>query len=181
MEILNETYYGKSKRLIECENLFAKIKKSLETDIKINVNKSPEMKKLRENLQKEFGFEEIKLVVNPNYSAVNASTIKFLYNKKVDLKNDLKMICSKNGIRYANPKDKKIYIEFFAGIITKCTPEQIIATLLHEIGHNFYITEVTNRFTRLDAIMNKHIEFCKLFRKNSKEISKEKNKNRWTL
>ena len=166
MEILNETYYGKSKKLIECESLIAKIKDSLEKDPKQNVNKLPEMKKLRENLQKEFGFEEIKLVVNPNYVAVNALTLKFLYNKKVMYQKDLKMICSKNGIRYKDPKNKKIYIEIYAGLITKSTPEQIIATLLHEIGHNFYITEVSGRFVKLDQIMEKYIQFCKEFRKN---------------
>lgn len=171
MQILNEVYFGRNSNLEECQKDIEVIKDSLMNNIKQNVNKLPEMADFKKRLALEFGFEEVRFYINPDYTYLNAVTMHFLTNKKVEMTQEsLKMVYNKSGIRYKNPKGKIVFIETGARIITDLTPEGIMSVILHEIGHNFYISDINFRFYQLNKVIDEHIKFCKMFKQNCKKL-----------
>ena len=141
--LLTERYYGKHPELLECEKLIASMSETLKKNPAWNPMESKENLMLMQRLQDLFNFEEFVIVwknyVFPQFSP-NAMTLPFgyLYTKKPEFET----VETSNGIQFKRAKGKLFFMLIDAGIIrhTKMTPPEVLAVILHEIGHNFDIS-----------------------------------------
>ena len=154
MEVLNEIYFGKVISLQQIEDVINKLKSKYGIDGRKNprliykeINRDPFVAKIGEYIRNEFGFGEVIVTIAAD-SKMRASTMSFLADKHgiaymdelkgVNIKNTL--VVTSNGIRYDNSKFKpNILIVISTGILFSpyVTTEELIAVLLHEIGHSF--------------------------------------------
>lgn len=156
---VTEAYFGKTKNLMEVEKLIGKIIRELTVDFKdvgkriINapkINKSKENKQIEALLCKEFGFKEMILHWDGS-PTLNAWTVTHGIIKLADGSEPTLPIKSGEG-KYYDSKHKYIcVVNIYAGFIDAKTPaEEIVACILHEIGHNFACTPVVNVVSMLE-------------------------------
>ena len=156
---VTEAYFGKTKNLMEVEKLIGKIIKELTVNFKdigkriINapkINKSKENKQIEALLCKEFGFKEMVLHWDGS-PTLNAWTVTHGIIKLADGSEPALPIKSGEG-KYYDSKHKYIcVVNIYAGFIDAKTPaEEIVACILHEIGHNFACTPVVNMVSMLE-------------------------------
>jgi hypothetical protein len=144
--IVNEAYIGKTEILLEMEDQINKIRSSLRkfTDI----DKSKEVQKLNRLFEKQFGMEVFALhVIQSN--TVNAYTIPVNTRFDVALKSNIsKMVQGdpNTGYKFKEGNGLGIVCYIYYGLISnpEFTDAEILAVILHELGHNF-----------ADAIYNK--------------------------
>ena len=144
---LLETYYGKNPLLLKCEDDIKALKENfLKTNGNIN-NSTQEIDDICKNISLLFGFEKtyFKVVAEERY--MNAFTIPY-FVKESYAKNNKFFDLEKNqyGIRYKDPKGKFLYVYINSYLFRNCSSERIIAVILHEIGHNFFLVkeQITN-------------------------------------
>lgn len=139
---VSEGYAGKTKLLLDaercCNNIVAKIKKEGSLFTK-SINDDPNVTKLCASLKKQFGFGEMD--INFNTSTVpNAFTVPAV--SFCDAINGMPIFerpDKDSGKFYDKTHSYYAYVEVFHGIIVKLnlTGEELLAIILHEIGHNF--------------------------------------------
>ena len=163
MEPVQEAYFGKTKNLLEAEQILGQIINKLKlksidgipkrvVDKAISINQSKENKKLCECFQKEFGFKEM-VIRWDGRPTVNAFThgagglIKFASSGKPKLP-------VKQGDRYYDSQHEYICcVNVFAGLIDEgITKGELMAVILHEIGHNFECTPLNNLYLVTDYL-----------------------------
>lgn len=178
-QILKEAYFGGSKHLKEAEKHIADlIEIAKNSDSKFQLSKCATNKKLENALAKQFGVKSVnihwmrspyaaKLYTRPyitQFSGISEYINKKNYNLTKTFKNS----------------DKEIFLSGSDSFLTDVgfTPDEILAALLHEIGHNFDTTTLrmvtglpgfwcTKMFSRLamyidrvaDAIVRKFSDF----------------------
>lgn len=140
--LLQEAYYGKLPELEKIEKLLASISKKVKADPKkCNPNKYEENKEIEKLFCKLFGFKKSFLYWEP-FNAGNAYTVAlnalilFSDKKESIIKRDNKGFYDKSG--------KSILTVYASvGLILKdnLTPRELLATILHEIGHNFDVSK----------------------------------------
>lgn len=136
--LMQETYYGKLPEFEEIEKLFdsviAKIKKEKN---KSNPNKYPEIKKIQKIFCKIFGFKKTIIYWEPFNVAdgytLSMNTFLIFANKKENM-----IIKKKNGF-YDNSHSIVLTVYLSVGnvLTANLTSRELIAVILHEIGHNF--------------------------------------------
>lgn len=137
-EIIQESYYGKLPEFDELENLFdrinAKAKKVGYT--KSNPNKMPEHKKIEKIFTKLFGFKKTLIYWEP-YSAANAYTLSL--NTYMVFTDKKKSIVKRDGKGFYDSSHSIVLTVYISvGLLTTgLTSRELIAVILHEIGHNF--------------------------------------------
>lgn len=134
-DLFLEAYYGKSQTLLECEKVIQKIILKQKENPLSNINKYDENKILQQLLIKQFGFRDVIIYWNTStlvnvYTLVNSHVIQIMINKNV--------IKDKIGY-YDDTHTEVCVIQINSAIITNLnlSPTEIMAILLHEIGHNF--------------------------------------------
>ena len=147
-------YFGKVIALQQLEDIITKIKIKYESDAHTNpfvtyhaVNKDELVKKMADLIRDQFGFGEVIVTIS-NESKLRASTLSFMADKngiayldnlrEVNMKDAL--VVTREGIRYDTRKFKpSILIIISMGLMFSkyISSEQIVAALLHEIGHSF--------------------------------------------
>lgn len=138
VELLQETYFGKTKNLIEIEGLITIIKQQL-NDGK-NPNLSKELKSVCNLMQKEFNFENISIELFPSRK-INAYTIPlFLLGDFTD-KSQFTLVKDKNGIHYKDKTNKSLLIVLYTSLVEKFSSDEIVSIILHEVGHNFFLNK----------------------------------------
>lgn len=140
--VLNEAYYGKNKTLLEIEGLFAKISDDFKNNKNPNSNKEV-IEAIQNKLAYLFGFEKVIFSVFMNDTVLNAFTTPIFYNGNhtaTDKFYDL-VRSKEGGIKFKDPKGKTLYVYMFSYMFRNCTPDNIMAVLLHEIGHNFFLVK----------------------------------------
>lgn len=172
-KILLEDYFGKNPQLIRIEILFKTLtdriskdkgkidittsgKEKIGVEVNFNthfINETKELREIENILAKMFGFEEVNITVLGSTASANALTIPFYWSMG---QMEFETITSKTGIKFKNPKDKVLNIFLFEYNFTSFTPEQNTAILLHEVGHNFFLTNIYIRkfFMILGTINN---------------------------
>ena len=140
---LNEAYFPKPASIIKIERAFEKIVDKINKDKFWTPIGNPEIIELESAITKAFNFEDIVIQWNPSLAraAVNAATAPVVYI----VGNDPKAYAIKKtaqGYKFKN--NKGIYGLFFftQGLIhhVKLTPAELTAILLHEVGHNFFVS-----------------------------------------
>lgn len=139
-DMLNETYYGKNPLLLKNEENFKLLKEDfLKTNNNIN-NNSEVITDICKNFAKLFGFEKayFKVVAEERY--MNAFTIPFFIKESYAKDNKFFDVeRSQYGIRYKKPEGKILYIYVNSYLFRNCSTDNIMAIILHEIGHNFFL------------------------------------------
>lgn len=143
-QVMHEIYFGKNNELLEAERLIGKIRK-LVTNKKTNMKKINEMDDVlafNRIIKKLFGFKAFALIIEPSIY-INAYTIPISdnFNK---LYNGKHLRATNKGFKYDGTLSAFvcIYSSFFND--NMYTDNEILAVILHEIGHNFQISLKSN-------------------------------------
>lgn len=135
---LSEAYYGKLPEFVELEKAFEGLIKRAKADDyrKCNPNKYPENKKIQKIFTKVFGFKESFLYWEP-FAVANAYT----YSLNAFLVfTDKKKLIEKRPDKgfYDTSHDTLLTVYVSTGLLEKeLSARELIAVILHEIGHNF--------------------------------------------
>ena len=181
---LNEVYFGKQPELLEIEDLLDKLKLQYKKSDPMHndreyrtLSKDPILKKIAEKLKYTFGFKDAMITIwREEY--INAYTISFVANAKketvYDVDNnefkisDLKkaVIISNTGFKFKThvfPINLLVCFTIGALLGDKLSSEELIAILLHEIGHNF--TKTVLPLKKIDGRVDEKFadNFCAMY------------------
>lgn len=155
--VLNEIYFGKIPQLLIMEELFDKFKLSYK---KINIYKKPEqyrqlikdpiLKKIGKQICEGFGFKNTYITIS-KYEYINAYTLGVPRDKKgnaydenevpFDYKNFVGTVkITNSGFKFDSKKfGMNLLVCFTYGALFNkmLTTKELVAILLHEIGHTF--------------------------------------------
>jgi hypothetical protein len=136
-DIFQEAYYGKTKILLEAEKCLNQIVLKVTRDPSTIVDKTPENIRLQALLKKQFGFKEVNILWNntPGFMP-NACTL--IGVESLALGNFSYQIDNKNGY-YDSKHINYCVVQISSSMITYSgvTGSELLAIILHEIGHNF--------------------------------------------
>lgn len=137
IDVMTEAYYGKLPEFIAIEKLFDIITQKAHSEgIRTsNPNKYPELRKVEAIFRKVFGFKKVCIYFEP-YASPNAYTysmnILLFYSKKKE-----QVEKTSHGF-YDNSKSTSLGVFLSTGLFEiGLTSKELIACILHEIGHNF--------------------------------------------
>ena len=139
LETLHEAYIGKTPILLEIEDQVNKIR-AICNKFK-DIDKHAEVQKLNRLFEKQFGMDVFALhVVHEN--VINAYTIPVNTRFDIALKENIskKVTGSKDtGYRFKEGNNLAIVCTVYLGLLNcpDLTDEEIVAIILHELGHNF--------------------------------------------
>lgn len=137
--LINEAFVGKTETLLEMENQINKIRASIHKFTDINKNK--EVQKLNRLFEKQFGMEVFGLnIVQSNTIDAYSAPINTRFD--VVLKQNIsKMVegSKTTGYRFKEGNGLGIICYIHWGLLMNpdFTDEEILAVILHELGHNF--------------------------------------------
>ena len=142
-EILLEYYQGKTKELIKCEGYIREIIKEIKRDSVLNVTRKGMTRhnewntKLEKELANFFNLKEVKIYWDQGI--INAMTLTSNALIRPDLKTNWK-----NG----SLSNFKLYTVMYEDLIYRANlnEQEVLAVLLHEIGHNFYVCPISIGF-----------------------------------
>lgn len=136
--LVQESYYGKLPEFEQIEDLLRSVIEKVKKDPKkSNPNKFPEMKKIQKLFTKVFGFKKSIIYWEP-FSNENAYT--YSLNTFVILANKGKDYIKKGDRGFYDTSHTSVLTVYLSvGLIltSKLNEKQILACILHEIGHNF--------------------------------------------
>jgi hypothetical protein len=137
--ILNEAYFGKTKELLAAEQQLDKFRSKYLNSYTFNtrVNSDPDLLEFDRMMENIFGFECLTLQIY-NTDVFNAGTlpisnsIDFVFNKN-------NVIVTNNGYKFKPEFGYTCFILIYSGMIFNplYTTSEIMAIILHEVGHNF--------------------------------------------
>ena len=155
MNILNEVYFGKVIALQQLEDTLDQLRNKYSSHWREDMprlyrvmNRDPLVQeKIPKYIREQFGFGEV-IVTITNSTDLNASTLGIMADKNgVGYLDDMKpiqlkdvIVITSEGIRYDNKKIKPtILILISMGLLfsERISTQELMAALLHEIGHNF--------------------------------------------
>ena len=167
MQILNEMYFGRVPGLLKIEDYFSKIQQKYKRSnpfsnlsVYREMIKDPLLLKISYELMSLFGFKEVSVTFSRE-DTINAYCITFISEpngdsytideKKVPYeKLQGSVIVTNSGFKF---NSKKFPINLFTCINLGClfknkiSIQELMAILLHEIGHNFSLIMMGNKMT----------------------------------
>ena len=136
---INEAYFGKTPELLEAEKYIGKFRKKYMGKYITNifVNQDKDLLKVNRILEDFFGLGCMSITVQ-NVSIANAMTMPIDHRIEYMLDKDAVLV-DKNGFKFNKDADYTMIIYIYSGIMFNpdITDGEIMAVLLHEIGHNF--------------------------------------------
>lgn len=139
VQLVNEAYFGKTEALLELEKAIHNLRAVY--DIKKNYTSTPELKAIEDAFKKQFGMDYFSFNIIPQ-NTVNAYTYpigsRFDIIKNKDL-SKLVVADNNNGFRFKPNNGFVIVTCIYTGLLMHpdVTDAEIVAIMLHEIGHNF--------------------------------------------
>lgn len=140
LTVVNEAYIGKTPILLEIEKQIGKIRAIYNSRYK-DINTTEEVLELNRLFEKQFGMDTFALHIIPQdiingYTTVLANT--FDVADEYDLQ-DMVVADYTNGYRFREGNDFCILVTLFRGLFMAedLTDAEVVAVILHEIGHNF--------------------------------------------
>lgn len=148
---LQEVYIGKNPKLLEAEKCISNIRKSSKFKIgksyDFTVGNSKDIDKFNRLMEDVFGFGVFELDLIPR-AIQNAYTLPLCY--AIDVAPQFRIransIVDSSGIRYKGEANYVCCMAMYQGLFfdERFTDEEIMAIILHEIGHNFE-TVISNK------------------------------------
>lgn len=139
VQFVNEAYVGKTETLLQMEEQIGKIRMNLSRYDDFDSN--PETQKLNRLFEKQFGMDVYALHMDP-HKQINAFTRVLATN--FDIAKNLKfsdwiVADRKDGYRFKPNNGFCINATIYYGLIAQpdLTDAEVLAILLHELGHNF--------------------------------------------
>ena len=135
--LLQETYYGKLPEFDKLETLFEKIRKKVLSTKNSNPNKFPEVKEIQKIFCKLFGFKKSifywEALDEENAYTFSLNTFIIFAHKGTD------WIQKTDHGFYDTSHTSILTVYFGLGLITQTnlSARELLACVLHEIGHNF--------------------------------------------
>ena len=134
-KIIEEVYFGKTKNILKIQTQFSKfrnqfINNNITFSTKINID--PELLNFNRMIEKEFGFKSFTLyVVNDIYDQAYTLPIGLTPGKSMDATN--------SGFKFKSENGYTTLVCISTGLLLnkKFSDEEVLAILLHEIGHSF--------------------------------------------
>lgn len=149
---VNELYFGRTKAVQEIIEQIGVVRRAagvgehktwdIRAKYNYKINSSPEMIKLNQLLEKEFGFKVCSCTIYQSATA-NASTMPISYMVDVALnpKRSIRkmMTVTKTGFRYKPEANYCLLINVSSSLFLdpQLTDAEVAAVMFHEIGHNF--------------------------------------------
>lgn len=138
--IVTEAYIGKTPTLLEIENQIGVIREKAVKKY-TDINRSKEVQDLNRLFEKQFGMEIFSLHVEQN-STINAYTIPIATRFDIAFKDMLSRKIEanqKDGYRFKSGNNLCIICNIYLGLLNcpDLSNAEILAIILHELGHNF--------------------------------------------
>lgn len=139
MEFVNEAYVGKTPTLEKIEKKLGELRPKIKYSGANNTLK--ETLEINRLFEEQFGMDVFALNIEPNDN-IDASTFPFFANYDIaESENFSEIIISdkKNGYRFRKNNNFCIMVNISTGLLMNdnYTDAEILAIILHEIGHNF--------------------------------------------
>lgn len=151
--IVNEAYYGKLPEFIEIEKLFESMSNKMKADPKkCNPNKYPENKKVEKLFCKVFGFKKTYLYWEP-FNQANGYTLSL--NSLILFSDKKNAIIKRSDTGFYDESGKSILTVYLSvGLVIRdnLSSSELVATVLHEIGHNFDVSKFHLIEYMIDAV-----------------------------
>lgn len=140
LSMLDEAYFGKSKELLEIENLLdAYRKKYMEnyTMIGAAANTDKMLVKLNRLFEKQFGFGDFALLIA---DAPISNAFTFAIDSRIENNVSKNKLVNQNTYKFNKEADYACIVGITSMVIfnPRYTNEEIVGIILHEIGHNFF-------------------------------------------
>jgi len=170
---LDEFFHGKNKILEEVEDkLFGNLIDA------ISHNKNPyiyrkEIQESEKILTEFFNVEKIKIHIGADYSGVNAFTLSWQHTTVPFEKINFDTVENSSGIKFVDPTSKILNIYIYPSLLTgDYTKEELMATLLHEIGHNFFVNKRYRLSLSISELMNTIFNLLLAYARNQIDFKK---------
>lgn len=161
--ILSEAYFGKTPEILEAEAQLNKFRnKHMKNYVlkNISVNSDPDLIMFDRMIEKIFGFGcfTLKIINSP---IANGFTLPVDYRFDA-VRDGSDIIADKKGFKFKKKFDYSVIVYSYSGIIFNpdFTTGEIMAMILHEIGHNFNSALSKKNGTMVNLFVT--IQFLKL-------------------
>ena len=173
MFYFNEAYFGKTKNLLEIENLIQDLRDKYGTGRDVStlnigfgeVESDPLWKKIQNLFCDEFGFTSCYMTMTRTVSP-NAWTypISFETSKANTALSDVVIKKNGVGIKYSKKVIAHFYVCVSSAILfdDRYTPGECLAVILHEVGHNFQHLTYNNLGPIQNGLFNFYFILCLL-------------------
>lgn len=138
LQAVNEVYFGRTPGIMRVFNAFCDwrekyVNNRLIGKGNISAQTDPDLKKLTNELERQFGYYSISIVVVQSDTA-NMMTVIPVFGTGPD-----KIEITKEGYRFKEDAEVAAIFVMFAGMLfdAKYTNEECFAIFLHEVGHTF--------------------------------------------
>lgn len=137
-----EVYYGENDNIRQMQKCITELRKDMFDNWSLSrLNTHPSVKRFNRLVEKEFGFKGFCLYISPK-RIINAFTMPIYLNvKSLSKRNNLmsNLVVTKNGYKFKPEAEYTAYVCIYRGILmdSRLTDREIMAIILHEIGHNF--------------------------------------------
>ena len=139
VNFVNEAYFGKTPQLLELENAIGELRESY--SFMRDYTATPEIKRIEDAVIAQFNMEYFSLNIIPQ-NIPNAFTYPIGTRfdiVKSDRLSDYVIADQKNGYKFKKGNGFVIITAIYGGVLANpnFTNAEVVAILLHEIGHNF--------------------------------------------
>lgn len=140
-KIFQEVYFGKTPEILALENQLDKFRSRYVGSYPLgtySISGDPELLKFNRMLENQFGFGCVSINIVGNM-------MENMFTLPIDMRFDVfnsnkKLIANKSTFKFNKNADYTCIINIFTGLIfnPNYSSAEIMALILHEIGHNFY-------------------------------------------
>lgn len=160
--LFQESYFGKTKILLECEKVLDQMVLLYKVNPTVDMINHPLNLQFRKLLQKQFGFKEVYInwyrtntlvpAMSPHVNAFTYVSAFLMWDPSMRVNFSTQEI----GRGYYDTKHQNVLaveVSYMMPLLSKCTGGELLAIILHEIGHNFdrtpyfYFGEVLRNIT----------------------------------
>lgn len=147
VQSLNEVYFGKTKSLQAIENAMDAFRnKYMGKYFEMRINQDSDLLAINRMFEREFGFGTFSLKIE-NSMSINTFTLPI--DTRFDVKTfgkDKQLLVDRTGFRFNPDMDYACMVYVYSGLMfnPNYSTDEIMAIILHEIGHNFFSSINTN-------------------------------------
>ena len=159
VEILDEVYFGKQKELDSLQKLIGEYRRKYKNKFNMigaAANTDKMLLKINREFEKFFGFGNFSLFI---VDLPNINAFTFAIDNRYDAKLPKNQLINAETFKFSKEADFACIVCVYAGLMfntTLFTDEEIMAIILHEIGHNFYaaLTSANAIFSSCNRAVN---------------------------